>query len=327
MTACNSHAQRPSAAWPDSAGSRRLRVALLIALVLAATTSGHAGEAEPKVPAGRDPGGVPVALIGPGVDYRAPEVFQRLARDGEGDLIGWDFIDHDLKPFAPDADCPIQSCGIAHDRRRADPVRLLLGEAAASRLIVLKTRDGDRGALAAAIAFAARSPARIVPTLAKGSNRGAEQDGGDPGPDWPVMIEAARRFSNLMFIVPAHGPPIGVPGFDTLAVGNLLIVAPVASSGTIAEQDAANPRPAADIAVAIEAPEGATATATLEQRAGQAVARIAALAARLLAVDPLLDAHGLKEKILSLAQPLPEPARSLARTGWLANPERHVQPN
>ena len=260
-----------------------------------------------------------MALIGPGIDYRAREVHERIARDGEGDLIGWDFVDNDLKPFAPDVDCPVQACTAEGQRWRTNPARLLLGEAGASKLIVLRTKDGDRGALAAAIAFAARSPARIVPMLAKG----VASAGGTPGPDWPIMIEAARRFSNLLFIVPAYGPPIEVPGFDNLPIGNLLVVSPVSAAGEVAEADLAAPRPAADIAVSVETPGGVAATDPLPDRADQAVARVAALAARLLSADPILDAHELKRKILSLVQPLAGPAKGLARAGWLADPRRH----
>ncbi len=293
--------------------------------MLAAVTVPCKADVEPRVPPGRDPGGVPVAMIGPGIDYRDPGVFQRIARDGEGDLIGWDFIDNDLKPFTPETDCPIQTCAADETRWRANPARLLLGEAGASKLIVLRTKDGDRGTLAAAIAFASRSPARIVPTLASGG----DQAGVVSGPDWHLMIEAARRFTNLLFIVPAHGPPINVPGFDKLPIGNLLIVAPVTPSGEVAIEDAGKPRPDADIAVSIDALGGATLAAPLdvraplEARAKLAVARVAALAARLMAVDPILDAHGMKQKILSLAQPLPAAAKSVARAGWLAEPRRH----
>ena len=55
---------------------------------------------EPKVPPGLDPGGVAIALLGDGVDYTKPELAKRLARDGEGDLIAWDFVDNAIRPYA-----------------------------------------------------------------------------------------------------------------------------------------------------------------------------------------------------------------------------------
>src|SRR5215510_6449994 len=54
---------------------------------------------KPPLPPGRDPGGVAVALIASGVDYTLPEVARGLARDGEGDLIGFDSLDNDNRPF------------------------------------------------------------------------------------------------------------------------------------------------------------------------------------------------------------------------------------
>lgn len=300
-------------------------LAVLVCLALVAEPPGAAGSGEPRVPPGRDPGGVPVALIGPGIDYRVAEIAQRIARDGEGDLIGWDFIDNDLKPFEPEPACPIQTCSTADDAWRANPARLLLGEAGASKLIVLRTKEGDRGALAAAISFASRSPARIIPTLAVGGP--PEAAAGTPaGPDWQLMIEAARRFSNLLFIVPAHGPPIAVPGFDDLAIGNLLIVAPATAAGEVSIGPAGSLPPVADVAVTVDTSRATSMAAKLpseRERAEQATARIAALAARLLAVDPILDAQGMKQRILALAQPMSGVHKGRSRSGWIAEPRRH----
>lgn len=313
---------RPTRRW-RGATRRAIAVGWLVAGCLAGAAIVEAGSSgKPKVPAGLDPGGVAVALIGPGIDYRTPEIYRRLARDGEGDLIGWDFVDNDLKPFAPDADCPVQPqpCVAADGREAASPARLLLAEAAASKLIALRTKDGDRGTLAAAIAFAARSPARIVPTLAR---RSVSHDMAF-GPDWQLMIEAARRFSNLLFIVPAYGPPIDVPGFDKLSIGNLLIVTPVTTAGEAGDGETPETRPEADIAVGDSATAEWAGSRTLQDRAERAVARVSALAARLSAVDPILDAHGMKQRILQLARPLPTASAGLARAGWLPDPRRHV---
>lgn len=300
-----------------------VRACLVLAPMLAAAAALEGACAQPggdpRVPAGRDPGGIPVAILGPGIDYRAPEVAGRLARDGEGELIGWDFIDNDARPFEASPDCVTMACSDTAPPDVAPgavvPSRLLLAEAGASRLIVLKLRDGDRGTLAAAIAFVSRGPARIVPTLV-GGTAGA-------GPDWPLLIEAARRFSNLLFIVPAYGPPIDVAGFADVPVGNLLIVAPASPAGELSTRSMV--APVADVAVAVEGwldrpPDGN------RRQAERAAARVAAIAARLLAVDPLLDAHGLKSRILTLAAPLPLPDASRVRSGWLATPRRHFWP-
>lgn len=290
--------------------SRSTLAALLLTTTLAAPARSGS---DPRVPAGRDPAGVAVALLGPGIDYRRPQVAERLARDGEGELIGWDFVDGDGTPFEPEKTCTAANCASATPSQ-AGGGRLLLAEARAVRLIVLRVRDGDRGALASAVSFAARSPARIVPVLA-----GAE---GDAGPDWPLLLEASRRFSNLLFIVPAYGQPIRVPGFENVAPGNLIIVAPAMSDGTAAAAAAATQTPMADIAVVVDGP-GLTEAASTRQAAEDATVRLAAIAARLSAAEPLLDAHGLKKRTLALAAPLPPPHSDRVRSGWIADPRRH----
>ena len=74
---------------------------LLIAAPVIAAYSVPAAAQEPHVPPGTsNVSNVTVALLGPGIDYRLPELQKNLARDGEGDLIGWDFADSDNKPFA-----------------------------------------------------------------------------------------------------------------------------------------------------------------------------------------------------------------------------------
>lgn len=295
---------------PAGAALGALLIVAVPSIPLPATASD-----DPRVPAGRDPGGVPVAIIGPGIDYRLPEVAQRLARDGEGELIGWDFVDNDLRPFEPSAICTPAPCGPDAPSRSLPP-RRLLAEAGMSRLIVLRAADGARGALAAAIAFTSRSPARIVPTLASGPE--------GRGPDWTLLIEAARRFSNLLLVVPAYGPAIEVPGFEKVAIGNLLIVAPSTPTGEPLPARADPQPPFADIAVAIEAGAGETARGAREL-AEDAAARVAAIAARLSATEPLLDAHGLKREILKLAKPMAPHHDGRVRSGWIAEPSRHFR--
>ena len=66
---------------------------------------------DPKVPPGQDPGGTAIALIGGGLDYTSDKITPRVARDGEGELIGWDLIDNDRTPYmaAPKASDPSAS--------------------------------------------------------------------------------------------------------------------------------------------------------------------------------------------------------------------------
>ena len=55
-------------------------LALAASAVVAPALAQLAGK--PKVPPGRDPGGVAIAVIGSGVDYTLTNIARRLARDG-----------------------------------------------------------------------------------------------------------------------------------------------------------------------------------------------------------------------------------------------------
>src|SRR4029079_9055021 len=81
---------KPCEAAPPRRREMRLRAAILSVLAAAVLTlATQAQEAKPRVPPGRAPGGVAIALISTGIDYTIPEIAQRLARDGEGELVGW----------------------------------------------------------------------------------------------------------------------------------------------------------------------------------------------------------------------------------------------
>lgn len=119
------------------------------------TTSTAAKPAKPKVPIGVDPGGIPVAFIGPGLDYTQPDIAENLARDGEGELIGFDLIQEDRKPFAKH-DAPAD-----HDTMTS-VVNALLVQAIDIKLQVFKTTNCDTKMIARAIQMAALAKARII---------------------------------------------------------------------------------------------------------------------------------------------------------------------
>lgn len=293
-----------------------LSLAVLGSLVHGALADTALADSNPRIPPGRDPGGVPVAVIGPGIDYRKPEIAGRLARDGEGDLIGWDFTDNDARPFEPEAAwCPTEPCPSGSASPTAAPTRLLLGEAGASRIVVLRLHHGDRRGLATALQFASQSPARIVAVLA--------MDASGAAPDWPLLAEAAQRFPNLLLIVPSAGSDTRSATAEQSETANLLIVsAAIAKDHPAAEATATTPEAAAaDLAVPL--PVDAPAPDTPHLRARIAATRIAALAARLHAVAPELDARELKQRILSLATSPPPDVQASARGGWIAEPQRH----
>ena len=105
---------------------------------------------KPPVPARTDAGGVRIAIIGEGVDYTQPEIAARLARDGEGEIIGWDFIDDDRRPFAASEVAKVQ----------AETTRIILSESQSAGLVVIRTNAADPVSLAKALRYAAQGPAR-----------------------------------------------------------------------------------------------------------------------------------------------------------------------
>lgn len=139
------------------------------------------GPGKPRVPPGVDPGGVAVAIIGSGIDYTRSQFSSRLARDGEGEIIGWDFIDNDRRPYhrcdAGSADpCPIEFLGW-----------LAIADKPA-RLIFMRAGSDRPQSLVQAVLAAAQTPARVV-LLAS-----------FPPPPLQFLIEASQRNPGMAFI-------------------------------------------------------------------------------------------------------------------------------
>lgn len=290
-----------------AAAARVAAAALLLALLVPA--GARAGN-DPKLPPGRDPEGVPVAIIGPGIDYRIPEVAGRIARDGEGELIGWDFVENDDRPFETPSSCAgAGSCTFAAYRDTAVAGQLV-SEAAGVRLIALRVADGDRQGQAAATLFAARSPARIVAVLVANGSR--------TGPDWQLAVEAARRFSNLLFVVPFYGGATSAPPEVAGLVGNLVTAAPVPSSGEPLTGSGRG-EPIADLAIPLTDIER-DALGDNRAQAERAAIRVAALAASISAAEPFHDAHSMKQRLLSMAAGGTDAAAGRTRGGVIKDP-------
>lgn len=194
----------------------------LAALACLSLSAVAARAADPRLPPGQDPGGPAIALIGTGIDYQSEKIAPRLARDGEGEMIAWDFVDNDRLPYAP--------------RTAADPfaadassaASALLAAYAHARLVPARIDEGDAMALARAIGFATGTPARIVAVAVPLATSDMRR----------VIREASARFKDHLFVVsadlsgvtPAAGklplPPTGSAAADSLLnLGNVLVVA------------------------------------------------------------------------------------------------------
>ena len=186
--------------------------------LLALARAADAEPTKPPLPPGRDPGGIAIALFSTGIDYTLPDVAARLARDGEGELIGWDAVDGDNRPLARRGAVAVNWGGDGTLLARA------LG-ATGRRLIPVRVSPADPGSLAVAVAFLAATPARIVAVPMWSA---AE-------PEWQPFRRAASRASGLLFIVAAgeegrdlDRDPVWPAGYG---LSNALVVARAPAAG------------------------------------------------------------------------------------------------
>lgn len=211
-------------ACPRSSRSpRALLLCGVAALVLVPMAAAQQPPSKPAVPPGRDPGGVAIALFGTGLDYTLPEVARRLARDGEGELIGWDLKDNDNRPFraAGGASAPAEWGG------EGTALALAIGTPG-RRLVPVKIDPADPQSLARAAAFVAQTPVRlvVVPMWSRQQK------------DWEAFRQAAARFKDLLFIATAGDDgrdidrePVWPAAF---ALANVLVVSAAAAGPTFA---------------------------------------------------------------------------------------------
>ena len=268
-----------------------LRTSCFLVTLMAAVAS--AAE-KPKVPPGIDPGGVLVALIGEGVDYTKPEIAQRLARDGEGEIIAWDFVDGDRRPYS--------SIGSAQNAA----VMAAINEPGTARIVVVRCHAGPPPPIqrfAEGITMAAAANARIIALSATDD------------PEFAVLIgSASARFREVVFILSGWPAKVPYPNLENvIRIKN-------SNDACIAQDIALETRAEADIAARGECSVAPSDRGALDETAA---ARIAALAARILVSEPGLDGAGLKARIIALAKPFPDGMPKVAIYGWIEDPSAH----
>ena len=176
---------------------------------LACAIPGSAFSADPKVPPAKDPGLVPVALVGSGIDYTDMSLAQRLARDGEGNIVGWDFVDNDIFPYSKDAVSNAQAS-------------LLLANPGVE-LVPVRVDAADYKGAGGAASFLSRTPVRIVVVTMTSQKK----------EDWAIFTKAAEVFGKLLFVVPAGEAAALYPA--SLNLANVLSV-----TTPLAKADGAN---------------------------------------------------------------------------------------
>ena len=257
------------------------------------TPAAQPSSAKPKITPGSDPGGVAVAIIGSGVNYTLPQISSRLARDGEGDIIGLDFIDRDNRPFdvaGPDA---------TPDGFRPHGTTLasvLLADAPKARLVPVRIGMTEPRAFGGAVAFVASTPARIALVAFTSPNRA----------DWEPFERAAKAAPNVLFVLPAgdNGQDLDkAPLYPaSLGLANAIVVT-AAEAGWDGNLPSVN---AGGTTVDIEITPAARIKALAADGgevtvggSGYAAARVAALAANFQHGSSIMSAAELKAKIIA----------------------------
>ena len=270
-----------------------LMLALFATVAMAAEPS-----KKPPVPPGVDPGGVLIALIGDGVDYTRPEIAARLARDGEGELIGWDFVDGDRRPFGSST----------FETALTAAASSVLREPGVPRIAVFRLQgapEQNLPQLARSVSNASDAKARVIVLNAR-------------GPSLANFLKAVSgRFPDLIMIVP-RDEKTELQLNNTVVVGN-------SNQGCNWVPNIHSQPADADIATngACYHPANTSMETWTVPLDGTAAARIAALAARIVATEPALTGAELKQRIVALAKPFPEGMYKIAIHGWIEDPSRH----
>jgi len=167
-----------------------LRIVLVLFLAtLAFAPMAVAQTKKPPLPPGRDPGGIAIALLTTGIDYTSASVARGLARDGEGELIGFDLVDGDNRPFGDN-----RAQTRPHWGGEGTTLAInILDPTIGARLVPVRVDPRDPTSLARAVAFIARTPARIVAVPMWGPRK----------EDWQPFRQAVEHFRQLLFVVAA----------------------------------------------------------------------------------------------------------------------------
>ena len=261
-------------------------------------------------PEGTDPGGVRVALVDSGLAYDLPLFRDRLARDGEGRPLGYDFWDLDPWPYDGDV-----SRGPFLPIRHGTAVASVLArEAPDAALIPFRYPRPDMSRMGELVRRAAEAGARIL-AMPLGS-RNPE--------DWREF-ERALAGRDMLAVVSAGNDGRDIdrdPVYPAAsALENILVVTSADGFGRLA-RGSNRGRVSVDVMLPAENVEivdfrGASGTAS---GSSYAVPRLAALAARLLAREPGLSAARLKARILARATPSPYEREDVGAAGWIPDP-------
>ena len=237
--------------------------------------------------------GVRVAIVDSGVNYQLPEIAARLARDDDGELVGFDFWDLDARPFDSN---PARSA--FHPQRHGTrTASLLVEEAPVAVLVPYRYPRYHMSRMPDLVQHAAAAAVRVV-NISMGSRRRSE---------WTDFEAAARAHPKMLFVVSAGNDGVDIdetPVYPaSLPLDNLLTVTSADDSGLPARGSNWG-RESVDLAVPGEQVLVTGFNGRVREVSGSsyAAARISALAACLLAAHPEWSAPKLKSAILDRAE-------------------------
>jgi len=230
---------------------------------------------------------VRVALVDSGVNYQLDLINRHLARNRDGQLIGYDFWDMDEFPFDahPNARGGVQR----HGTRTAS---LLLREAPFVSLVPYRYPRPDMSRMTRLLAHANDNDVRVIGLPL-----------GGPRPEqWTAFAEAAARYPHILFVASAgnNGRDIDTQSLypASLPLDNLLVV--TSADDFVRPAQGVNwGRISVDYMVPAERRDamGFDGSMTKVSGSSYAVSRVVALAARYLRDNPDLDAQGMLKKI------------------------------
>jgi len=254
---------------------------------------------------------VSVALVDAGVNYLLPVIGERLARDAQGEILGFDYWDLDRRPF--DAN-PARS-PFFPQRHGTQTASLLLQESPDTRLIPYRYPRPDMTRMAELIDAAAAAGVVIL-NMSLGSNRAEE---------WRAFEQAAAAHPDMLFVVSAgnNGRDIdSQPVYPAaLNLNNMLVVSSADADG--------HPAPGSNwgresVDLLVPAEEMLVTDfyghSKVVSGSSYAAARVSALAACLLQENPDWRAEILKAAILEQAQSPDAQTAAYSTFGFLPDP-------
>lgn len=262
-------------------------------------------------PPGEDPGGVRIGLVDSGLAYDLPLFRDRLARNADGNPVGYDYWDLDPWPYDGDT-----SRGAFLPIRHGTAVASIVArEAPGAALVPYRYPRPDMARMAELVGDALANGVKIL-AMPLGSRKSE---------DWDAFA-AALKDQDILAIVSAgnDGRDIDANPVYPAALGldNILTVTSADAFGRLAQGSNWGAQ-SVDLMLPAENMEvtdfrGASGVAS---GSSYAVPRLAALAARLLAEEPDLTALELKARILERAVPSPFEQERFVSAGWIPDPD------